>query len=280
MDAMRSAFRPDNALLILLSLGAGLLLIRGRGRGTALVACGTAALLAIGALPLGAWLLAPLENRFPPPATLPGRVDGVIMLGGALDHDLTVARHQLVLRDPGERLVALLRLARRYPEARLVLAEGKGSLGPRELEHALSGQSFFADLGIDFARVVLEHRARTTYENAVLTRQLVNYRAGQQWILITSAWHMPRAIGVFRQAGWVVTPYPVDYRTDGVGLAYRGLDLKGGLERFSLAAREWVGLAAYRLLHRSDAWFPAPHDAAGRASEGQRVGNGGRETAP
>jgi uncharacterized SAM-binding protein YcdF (DUF218 family) len=238
MDTLWSVARPDNALLLLLCLGVGLLCTRRRRLGGGIVACAAAALFAIGVLPLGAWLLAPLENRFPPPKTLPDRIHGVIMLGGALDHDLTVARRQLVLRDPGERLVALLRLARRSPDARLVLAEGRGSLGPRELAEALPGKPFFTDMGIDFDRILLEHRARNTYENGVLTRALVKPQAGQQWVLITSAWHMPRAIGVFRKMGWAVIPYPVDYRTDGAAIGYRGFDLKGGLERFSLAARD------------------------------------------
>jgi uncharacterized SAM-binding protein YcdF (DUF218 family) len=244
------------------------------------VAISAAALLAIGLLPIGAWLLAPLENRFPPSPVLPRQIDGVIMLGGSIDHDLTVARRQLVLRDPGERFVALVGLARRYPEARLVLAEGKGSLGPRELEEALPAKPFFADLGIDRGRVIVEYQARNTYENGLLTKRLVNYQAGQQWILITSAWHMPRAVGVFRKAGWPVIPYPVDYRTNGTFIKHRGLDLKGGLERFSLAVREWVGLAVYRLLGRSDAWLPAPYADAARSDLPQPSSNVRQEPRP
>lgn len=269
MDLLWSGCRPDNLLLIFLVAGAALLALRRRRLGLALVAGSTLLLVAIGLLPLGAWLLAPLENRFPAPAVLPEQVHGVIMLGGALDHDLSVARRQLVLREPGERLVALVRLARRYPEARLVLAEGKGSLGRRELEEALRGKQLFADFGLDYGRVVFEGGARTTHENALLSRRVVNPQPGQRWILITSAWHMPRAVGTFRRAGWSVMPYPVDYRTNGVGIAYRGFDLKGGLERVSLAAREWAGLAAYRVLNRSDAWFPGP-DGAGRDARGGR----------
>jgi uncharacterized SAM-binding protein YcdF (DUF218 family) len=280
MEILWSAVRPDNALLILLSLGV-MLLFSGRPRlGGGLVAISAVALLAIGLLPIGAWLLAPLEDRFPPSPALPQQVDGVIMLGGALDHDLTVARRQLVLRDPGERFVALVRLARRYPEARLVLAEGKGSLGPREFEEALPAKPFFADLGIDRGRVIVEYQARNTYENGLLTKRLVNYQAGQQWILITSAWHMPRAVGVFRKAGWPVIPYPVDYRTNGTSIGYRGLDLKGGLERFSLGAREWVGLLGYRILGWSDEWLPGPYTDAVRSGRPQPSSNGRQEPRP
>lgn len=262
MEILYSLARPDNLLLILLGLGAGLIFTRWRRLGSRLVLGVTVCLAAIAVLPVGAWLLIPLENRFAPLRELPDQVDGIIMLGGGLHHDLTVARRQLTLQSPGERLVALLRLARRFPQARIVMAEGRGSLGSAQFEQILPARQFWADMGIDPGRVRYEDQARNTYENAVLTKTLAGYAPGQRWLLITSAWHMPRAVGAFRRAGWPVIPCPVDFRTDGhYGMKIR-LDLKWGLETFCLAVREWAALAVYRILDRSDAWFPGP--SAGR----------------
>ena len=271
MELLLSLARPDNILLVFLALGTGLLITRWRRLGGGLVLVSAASLIVIAVLPLGGWLLAPLENRFPPLRTLPQRVDGIIVLGGGIHHDLTVARRQLTLRGPGERLVAFLRLARHYPEARLIMAEGKGSLGPREFDEALPAKPFLADMGIDAGRVLYEDQARNTYENGVLSRRLANYRAGQQWILVTSAWHMPRAVGAFRRAGWPVIPYPVDFRTDGTFAVSSRLDLKGGLEAFSLALREWAALAIYRILGRTDQWLPGPRATVGHAGHRQQV---------
>ena len=91
---------------------------------------------------------------------------------------------------------------------------------------------------------------------------------------------MPRAVGVFRKAGWPVIPYPVDYRTNGTSIGYRGLDLKGGLERFSLGAREWVGLLGYRILGWSDEWLPGPYTDAVRSGRPQPSSNGRQEPRP
>jgi len=258
MDILYSLARPDNFLLLLLGLGAGLIFTRWRHLGSRLVVGVTVSLATIAVLPLGAWLLIPLENRFAPLRERPGQVDGIIMLGGGLHHDLTVARRQLTLQSPGERLVALLRLARRFPQARIVMAEGMGSLGSAQFEEILPARQFLSDMGIDPGRVRYEDQARNTHENAVLSKNIAGYAAGQRWILITSAWHMPRAVGAFGRAGWSVVPCPVDFRTDGQYAVKIRLDLKWGLETFCLAVREWAALAAYRILDRSDAWFPGP----------------------
>ncbi|MBW1942849.1 MAG: YdcF family protein [Deltaproteobacteria bacterium] len=117
-------------------------------------------------------------------------------------------------------------------------------------------------MGIDFGRVILEERARSTYENALFSRQLVSSVGDDQWVLITSAWHMPRAFGAFRKAGWAIIPYPVDFRTDGHYNMTPAFDLTKGLGLLSLALKEWGALAYYRLRGWSDALFPASQDRA------------------
>jgi uncharacterized SAM-binding protein YcdF (DUF218 family) len=118
---------------------------------------------------------------------------------------------------------------------------------------------FAGTLGIAPERITEERHSRTTWENAVDTGRLVQVQPGERWLLVTSAWHMPRAIGCFRKAGLAVTAYPVDYLTRGRddSLVLHG-DITTGLLRFDRAAREWVGLAGYWLSGRSDALLPSP----------------------
>lgn len=79
----------------------------------------------------------------------------------------------------------------------------------------------------------------------------------------TSAYHMPRAVGVFRKAGFAVEPYPVDWRTRGAQDELRPFASVGdGLRRVDTAVREWVGLAVYWLTGRSSELFPGPLPAA------------------
>jgi len=255
--------QPSNVILFLLVLATFALLWGYRRLGGWLVAGVTAVLVAITVLPIGTWLLIPIERRFPPPA-LPDHIDGVVVLGGAVDGGKSAIWQQIALNEAAERVTALQELARRYPDARLVVSGGIGRLieGPGHPARAL--EAYYAAQGLDPARILFEDRSRNTYENAFLTRQQVQPAPGERWLLVTSAYHMPRAIGVFRQAGWPMTAYPVDFRTTGsvhpamlLGRLAQP-DVAERLVELDLAIKTWVGLAAYRLAGRTDALFPAP----------------------
>ncbi len=259
---------PGNVLLILLCAGALLLRTRRERLGRRLVGLAALAALLVTLLPLGRWLQAPLENRFPPPARLPERVDGIVALGGAMDQFLTVARGQPALRDDAERLTAFVALARRYPQARLVFSGGSGRLRGQEVKEAVAARLLFEELGLDPERVLFEDRSRNTFENALYSYRLAAPRPEETWLLVTSAYHMPRAVGCFRRAGWRVVPYPVDFRTGGGQGRGRGrgrvfstsIDFGDSLVDLGEGAHEWVGLAAYRLMGRTDRLFPGPAD--------------------
>ncbi len=114
-------------------------------------------------------------------------------------------------------------------------------------------------LGLPPERIIFESQSVNTHENATLSKALAQPRPGETWLLVTSAWHMPRSVGIFRAAGWPVTGYPVDFRTAGAGDAWRGFNsVSDGLRRADVATREWVGLVAYRLTGRSAALLPSP----------------------
>jgi uncharacterized SAM-binding protein YcdF (DUF218 family) len=239
------------------------MLLGWRRLGTWLLCGVTTTLAVITVLPIGLWLLIPIESRFAPPA-LPERIDGVIVLGGAVEPHTSALRGQIALNEAAERVTALIELARRYPDARLVVSGGLGALvgGPGHPARAL--EAFYGQHGVDVARILFEERSRNTHENAVLTKDLVRPDPDERWLLVTSAHHMPRSIGVFRQAGWPVIAYPVDYRSTGrVDLqAVLGRlaepDVAARLLELDLAIKSWGGLVAYRLLGWSSSLFPAP----------------------
>ena len=119
-------------------------------------------------------------------------------------------------------------------------------------------RDFFIDAGIAPNRILIESDARNTYENAVLTKRLLHPEPGTRWVLVTSAYHMPRSVGVFREAGYDVIPFPVDFRTRGSQDAWRPFDsIAAGLQRTDLAVKEWMGLLAYWVTGRSSALFPS-----------------------
>lgn len=249
--------KPSNLLALVLALGLVLRLLGRRRAGRALIAGALAAFLAAAMLPLGAWLISPLENRFPQPA-LPVRVDGVIVLGGAIEPGLSADRKAIALNGNAERLVAFAALARRYPEAKLVFTGGSGNLmQPDQREGDWLG-AFLDAAGIARERVLIERDSRNTDDNARMGKALAQPRGGEVWVLVTSARHMPRSVGVFRRQAWPVIPYPADYLTPrAVGWSL-GFDVAGGFAALDAAAYEWLGLAYYRLTGRIGDWFPRP----------------------
>lgn len=213
-------------------------------------------LLAV-ALPIGAWLTQPLEERFARPATPPRTVDGIIVLGGAQQPAITVRRGVLATNHAAERLLEAYGLARRHPEARVLLSGGSGRILAADILERKVDELFIDLVGLDPARVVFEDDSRNSWENALYSRALVEPAPDETWLLVTSAAHMPRSVGIFRQLDWPVVPWPVDYRTSGADFALQ-IGVGERLDEIDYAMREWVGLAAYRLMGRTDALFPGP----------------------
>jgi len=252
---------PGNVLALLLAAGTLSLLLSRRRRGMGLVAAATLGFLVVSVLPVGEWLMVPLENRFSMPAALPAHVNGIIVLGGAVNETVSEARGRVSLNAAGQRLLEAAELARRYPDARVAVVGGTGRLFGAELPEAAVMTQFLIDRGVDPSRITSESRSRSTYENAVFARDLVKPQLGESWILVTSAFHMPRAVGCFRGVRWTITPDPVDYRTTGRLSGFSNWSPADQLLLLNAAAKEWVGLAAYHLMGRTDAWFPSPEPA-------------------
>jgi uncharacterized SAM-binding protein YcdF (DUF218 family) len=249
---------PTHLVLLLAALGVMLLFTRFAKAGRGLAAFCVAAMLAMFFVPLGEALVLPLENRFPAPPEDAPEPDGVIVLGGSVDEDVSMAREHTALNDAAERLTALVELARRYPKARLVFTGGSASLLGATHTEAEAAERFFLEMGVEPGRVLYEGRSRNTWENAVETRALVAPKPTERWLLVTSAFHMPRSIGIFRRIGFPVVAYPVDYRT--TGSVRWTLQRKGpeALRLVETAAHEWLGLVVYRLTGKTDALLPAP----------------------
>jgi uncharacterized SAM-binding protein YcdF (DUF218 family) len=249
---------PVNAALFAAAAGAALLFTGRQRLGRGLVAGALLFLLILGFTPLALLLALPLEARFPQPPDDAPAPTGVIVLGGAVNDELTALHDSVALNEAAERVVAPITLRRRYPSARLVFSGGSAALLGSKHTEAEAVARLWRETGLDQGDVAYESGSRNTYENALLTRDLVKPRDGERWLLVTSAMHMPRAVGIFRKAGFPVVAYPVDYRTSG--------DVKGGISRravdnFGLAeaaTHEWAGLLVYWLTGKTDALFPAP----------------------
>jgi uncharacterized SAM-binding protein YcdF (DUF218 family) len=250
--------QPGNLFFVLLVVAVALQWTRWRRASRRILAILVAVGIVVTILPLGTWLLLPLENRFPVMHKFPEKVDGIVVLGGASNQFISRARGQPALNSSAERLIAFAELARRYPAAKLVFTGGSGNLMRQDIKEAETARVVLAQLGLDTARVMFEDQARNTAESAVFARKLAQPRASETWLLITSARHMPRAYGAFKKAGWNVVAYPVDFATDGKFRFQLRFGFAGGLGGLGGGLKEWLGLAYYYVSGRIDRFFPGP----------------------
>jgi uncharacterized SAM-binding protein YcdF (DUF218 family) len=249
---------PGNLLLLLLVVGVLLAWTRWQRLGRRLVGFVTLVFLVLAVIPVGRWGTGVLEDRFPALTDLPGRVDGIIVAGGIVDPVSSQVRGQLAINGAVERIYEMAVLSRRYPEAKLVFSGGSGSLFYQELKEASAVVPLVRQLGMDPGRVIFEDQSRNTAENAVFSYRIVQPKKHETWLLVTSAFHMPRAVGSFRQVGWNVTPYPVDYQTRKTKTPVVDFNFSGGVGSLNAAVHEFLGLLFYRLSGKTDELFPEP----------------------
>ncbi len=218
-------------------------------------------MIVVGLTPAPEWALRSLEDRIPAEPVPWDKLSGVVVLGGAVrSGELGAERGTYILNDAAERLTTAVAIARRHPELPVVLSGHSGHVWHAGLSEGDVARLLFGDLGVAPERFLFEEMSRNTYENAVETRRLLVDVDGS-WLLVTSAFHMPRSVAVFRAQGFDVIPYPVDFRAPNPATSWLPASIG---ERFAFAAtasKEWLGLLAYRLFGRTDALLPAADPA-------------------
>ena len=249
---------PSNLLILLALAGAVLLATRWRRAGLRMLVAAVVLLAMVGLLPVGNFLIHGLENRFPQWDAARGAPDGFVVLGNDISPRLSSAFGEPVFGGSGSRLLAMAKLARAYPNARIVYSGGDASLFGNRAREADFVLPVLDSLAIARERVQLETQSRNTAENAVFSKRLADPKPGERWLLVTSARHMPRAVGSFRKADFRVEAYPVGWETARDLDVRWGRGLADGLERLDAAAYEWIGLVAYRLTGRTAELFPSP----------------------
>ena len=252
---------PSNLLIAVGIVGLLLLLTRYVALGRRLVAASLLLLAICGFSPIGKLLLYPLEARFPPWDATRGAPDGIVVLGGAIEPNSSAVHGAAVFGPSIDRIIAAAELGHRYPNARLVFTGGNGNLAAgdtaREADFALPVLESF---GLSKDRLIMERRSRNTEENAEFSKAMVAPKTGERWLLVTSAYHMARSVGIFRKAGFAVEPYPVDWRMGGRDdLLKFSRSFLGGLGRIDTASREWMGLIAYWITGKTSEFLPGPN---------------------
>jgi uncharacterized SAM-binding protein YcdF (DUF218 family) len=254
-----SIFAPSQVILACLALAAILLLLGKLRTGRWLAVLGGTLLVIFGVLPTSHYLVHALEVRFPKPE-LPQRIDGILLLAGSERVAASAVYGEPHLQYNAGRYIATLRLAERHPEAKVVYTGGSKpdpSLGVVDGAMGVA-RSILLGSGLDARRVAFEGGSGDTCGSPLNAKRLLDPQPDQNWVVVTSAIHMPRTIGCFEAAGWKVIPFPSDYLVILGGFNLGSVQIASNLELLDLAMHEWLGLVYYRLTGRIEDWFPAP----------------------
>jgi len=247
---------PGSLLFLILLSGIVLLFLGKLSAAKIILGVGGIMMALVTFLPLGTWLVTPLETRFPTNPELPSRIHGIILLGGTVDPVTSYIWDQPQFGSSAERYHAFIQLAREHRRAKLVFTGGAGSLLDQQYKEADIARYFLHNMGISENRLEFERDSRNTYENAVNSKALVAPQPDENWILITSAGHMPRSVGIFCQLGWPVIPWPVDHQSEPGFQTRLTFELAGNLSSLNQHSREWIGLFAYFITGKTGSLLP------------------------
>jgi uncharacterized SAM-binding protein YcdF (DUF218 family) len=240
-------FSPPSHWLGLLVLATALCLLLRRVRAAGIFAALAVVVLLLAGTPLlNGPLIRALEDRYPRPAW-PAHVDGVLVLGSGEDAEILRRRGAPQSNEGAYRLIAAMAVAQRYPEAKVAFTGGSAVLIGAQNAESVTARYVLSELGLDPGRLMLEPRARNTYENILFSKMLVKPKPGAVWLLDTSAIHMPRAMAVARKLDWPMIAWPSDYITAPGGTGTDMFDVAGNLGLTDYAAHEWIGMLAYRI---------------------------------
>lgn len=205
----------------------------------------------------GTVLLQTLEDRIPRAELPAGGPACIITLGGGFEAEVVSARGGFEMNQAGDRFVETLRLARAFPEARILISGGDGSFTGTYEGDAAIGPRFLEAFGIPASRLIREAESRDTFENAGNTQALLAGNDMKDCLLVTSAFHMPRSVGLFRKLGIEVLPWPTDYRTSGrAGLGFDFTQPSRNAQLMTTALREWTGLLFSYVAGRTHVLLP------------------------
>ncbi len=249
---------PVNVVFLLLVIGVVCLFLQRRRLALTSMSVAVFIYVVFGMLPIGSYLLQALEDRFPAVVKMQDNIAGIIVLGGALNPVISEQRGQLMINGNAERVLSLIELSKQYNNVPIIYSGGSGLIGRPDLKEAAMMKPLLQFLINNPENLILENESRNTFENAVLTRKVLGDKSSGKWLLVTSARHMPRAVGVFRRQGFDVLAYPVDYITGKNAQFGLSINPASGLSVFAASLHEWLGLFAYYLTDKTTELFPSP----------------------
>ena len=203
-------------------------------------------------MPTGKYMFYQLEKKFHSKILLPKKIDGILILSGATNPLLTKEFDQINLNGSIERLTESIQLLKKYPTAKIIFSGGSGSLQNPDLTHAYVAKKFYIQQQIDVNKIIFESKSRNTFENIFFSKEIANPKPTENWILITTAFHMTRALNIGEKLNWQFIPYAVDFQLSKKFSWKPTLNFLNNILLMQSASHEWVGLIAYYFMGRTN----------------------------
>jgi uncharacterized SAM-binding protein YcdF (DUF218 family) len=201
-------------------------------------------------------MLQSLEWRHIPSGELP-QAEAIVLLGGAT-RSVAYPRVNLDLSEQGDRVTYTAQLYKKGKAPVIIISGGRSEwMGSGNPEANDISQVFQNDYAIPAAAIIEDPTSLNTYENAVNVQKIMRERKIKQVLLVTSAFHMPRSVRIFRKLNIDVIPAPSDYLVSQNELdePFRTAEAfilglipnTEKLDKFTVALKEYVGLWIYIL---------------------------------
>ena len=203
-------------------------------------------------LPIGSYLTYIIEKEFHTNTKIPERVDGILILGGATNPLLFKEFDQISLNGSAERLVESVMIIRKFEKAKVIFSGGSGIVNRSDLGHSQVVKLFYKKMGVDINKIFFEDKSRNTHENIIYSKKIAKPKKNENWLLITSAFHMKRALLIAEKNNWKFIPYAVDFKNIKEFKLTPNLNLLSNLNSFQSGLHEWLGLVSYYLMGRTE----------------------------
>jgi len=205
--------------------------------------------------PIGSYLIYNIEKEYHSNIKPPEKIDGILILGGATIPQLYNEYNQISLNGSSERLVESVFIIKKFDKAKVIFSGGSGIINRPDLGHSQVAKSFYEKIGIEIEKIIFEEESRNTYENIIYSKKIANPKINENWLLITSASHMKRALLIADKSNWKLIPYAVDFKNIKNFKLIPNLKLLKNLNSFHQGSHEWLGLVSYYLMGRTDKVF-------------------------
>ena len=202
--------------------------------------------------PVGKNLINTLEEKYLI-SNIPDNYEYIVVLAGGENVYTTSITNKVSLNGSVERLIASVKLANKKNNSKIIFLGGSGFLKKHTLDEADVARRFFIDINFDLNRVIFINDTRNTIENLQKLKKL-NIEYKDNLILITSAFHMDRALLISKKLNLNLIPYAVDFRSysgsgkDSFMNYYQTFSLVSNLKSINLYFRELLGIITVKIL--------------------------------